>query len=76
MYCVQNYCITARGKTAIDPEEPKECDRSVYLVFDDRKLAYLVTSKVACTSIKTVIGKAYAISGHSTIMRLPEQPVR
>ena len=64
---VKNSIIAARGKTAIDPEEPREYDRSVYLVFDDRKLAYLVTSKVACTSIKTVIGKAYAISSDSTM---------
>lgn len=45
----------------LDHEELNEYDQPVYFVFDERKLIYLVTSKVACTSIKTTLGKAYSI---------------
>ena len=38
-----------------------DIDPANYLVFEDRQLAYLVNSKVACTSIRLTIGKAYGL---------------
>lgn len=40
-----------------------QLDAVEHLVFADRKLAFLVVSKVACTSIKRAIGAAYGIDG-------------
>lgn len=40
-----------------------QLDAVEYLVFEDRKLAFLVVSKVACTSIKRAIGSVYGIDG-------------
>ena len=45
-----------------------EADPATYLVFDDRASAYLVMSKVACTSIRLAIGKAYAIHVHRPML--------
>ncbi|NEO54645.1 MAG: sulfotransferase family protein [Okeania sp. SIO3B5] len=49
----------------LEHEQSNEYDRAVYFIFDDRKLIYLVTSKVACTSIKTTLGKAYSIESNN-----------
>jgi hypothetical protein len=38
-----------------------ETDARLFLVFDDHKLAYLVSPKVACTSIKRALAKSYGI---------------
>ncbi len=39
-----------------------ELDPVEYLVMDDRKLVFVIISKVACTSIKAAIGQAYGIT--------------
>ena len=38
-----------------------EIDRRRFVLLPDRQVAYLVVSKVACTSIKTALGRAYGI---------------
>lgn len=38
-----------------------QADPREFLVFDDRKLVYLVIPKVACTSIKNMSARAYGI---------------
>lgn len=48
-------------------DESSEYEKTEYLIFNDRKLVYLVTSKVACTSIKTVLGEAYSITTQGDI---------
>ena len=38
-----------------------ESDPREFFIFEDKRLVYLVLSKVACTSIKTAIGRSYGI---------------
>lgn len=46
--------------------DDKDLDPVEYLALDDKKLLYIVISKVACTSIKATIGKNYGIQSNES----------